>query len=153
MSLNVNAHFYSCFDVDVYFLLVVDYGYCWISYFSYLCVSLDLFQQLWIALIEIYAKCGSIKKERVLFDKMCYEHTIMWIAMIGKYARNGYRKETIKLFEQMEHLGLSKNYIMFIILSSTCIHVGLVKEGYQYFKSMNNYYGWSFWQCWKRLHK
>lgn len=65
---------------------------------------------------------------------------ILWTTIIEGYARNGCKKEVIILIKEIEHLGLSLDHVMFINILSTCIHVGLVKEDYQYFKSMSDYY-------------
>ncbi|XP_057818478.2 pentatricopeptide repeat-containing protein At2g13600 isoform X2 [Cryptomeria japonica] len=55
------------------------------------------------ALIDMYAKCGSIRKARELFDKMLQRDVVSWTAMIAGCAQNGFCKDALKLFEQMKH--------------------------------------------------
>ncbi|XP_059077978.1 pentatricopeptide repeat-containing protein At2g44880-like [Cryptomeria japonica] len=50
------------------------------------------------ALIDMYAKCGSIQKAWELFDKMHQRNVISWTAMIGGYAMHGHTREFLKLF-------------------------------------------------------
>ncbi|XP_057848096.1 pentatricopeptide repeat-containing protein At2g37320-like [Cryptomeria japonica] len=51
------------------------------------------------ALIDMYAKCGSIKKAWRLFDKMHHPDFISWTAMVAGYAMHGYSTDVLKLFE------------------------------------------------------
>eukprot|EP01018_Ginkgo_biloba_P002565 Gb_33726 [translate_table: standard] len=92
------------------------------------------------ALIDMYAKCGSIEKARDLFDKMDQRTDVSWTAMIGGYAMHGYGKEALKLFEQMQHSGMNPNPVTLVCVLSACCHAGLLKEGWQYFNSMSKYY-------------
>eukprot|EP01018_Ginkgo_biloba_P003212 Gb_06361 [translate_table: standard] len=92
------------------------------------------------ALVDMYAKCGSIENARNLFDKMLKRDTVSWNAMIGGYAMHGYAKEALSLFEQMQSSGISPNHVTLVCILSACCHAGLVKEGWQYFKCMSEYY-------------
>jgi len=92
-----------------------------------------------IFLKYMYSKYGTIKKADILFDKMCNKHIISWNTIIIGNERNGCSKESIKLFKQMEYVDINLDDIFFNVLFS-CSHGGLVQEGYQYFKSMNDYY-------------
>ena len=57
------------------------------------------------ALVDMYAKCGSVSKARDLFDKMPQRNLISWTAMIAGYAQNGFCNDAIKLFELMKQSG------------------------------------------------
>ncbi|XP_057847984.2 pentatricopeptide repeat-containing protein At3g26782, mitochondrial-like [Cryptomeria japonica] len=89
------------------------------------------------ALIDMYAKCGSIQKARDLFDKMQNPDVAAWNAMIAGYAMHGYSKEAIKLFELMKHSGTNPNHVSFTCVLFACCHAGLVDDGCQYFNGMN----------------
>eukprot|EP01018_Ginkgo_biloba_P007725 Gb_41234 [translate_table: standard] len=89
------------------------------------------------ALIDMYAKCGSIHKACCLFDKMQERNAASWTAMIAAYAMHGCGKEALKLFEQMQHSGMKPNHVTFICVLSACCHAGLVHEGWQYFHCMS----------------
>jgi len=92
------------------------------------------------ALIDMYAKCGSIEKANKLFDKLNHRDLISWNSMIGGYAMHGCGKEALTLFEQMIHSGIKPNHVSFVSVLSACNHAGLVEEGYQYFTCMSECY-------------
>eukprot|EP01018_Ginkgo_biloba_P013190 Gb_32456 [translate_table: standard] len=92
------------------------------------------------ALVDMYAKCGSIKMARKLFDKMQHRDVVSWTAMIAGYAMHGYGKEALKLFEQMQHSGMKPNSVTLVSILCACCHAGLVDEGRHYFDCMCQYY-------------
>eukprot|EP01018_Ginkgo_biloba_P009787 Gb_07730 [translate_table: standard] len=92
------------------------------------------------ALVDMYAKCGSIENARNVFDKMPERNFISWNAMIGGYAMHGCGKEALQLFEQMQHSGMNPNHVTFVSVLSACCHAGLVDDGWQYFNSMSRDY-------------
>eukprot|EP01018_Ginkgo_biloba_P013178 Gb_21049 [translate_table: standard] len=92
------------------------------------------------ALVDMYAKCGSLKMARDLFDKMSQRGIVSWTAMIAGYATHGYGKEALKLFEQMQHAGIKPNHVTLVCVLSACCHAGLVDEAWQYFDCMSENY-------------
>eukprot|EP01018_Ginkgo_biloba_P003261 Gb_27381 [translate_table: standard] len=92
------------------------------------------------ALVDMYAKCGSIEKARDIFDKMHQQNRISWTAMIGGYAMHGYGKEALQLFEQLQYSGINPDHVTLVCVLSACCHAGLVSEGWQYFDNMNKNY-------------
>eukprot|EP01018_Ginkgo_biloba_P019175 Gb_04167 [translate_table: standard] len=88
------------------------------------------------ALINMYAKCGSIDDARQLFDKMSERDVVSWSAMIAGYGMHGHGEKALALFSQMRQKGIKPNHITFISVLSACSHTGLVDEGWQYFDSM-----------------
>eukprot|EP01018_Ginkgo_biloba_P029526 Gb_22656 [translate_table: standard] len=88
------------------------------------------------ALVDMYAKCGSIRNAYEVFTNMPERNEVSWNAMISGYAQHGRGKEALHLFEQMQRDGMKPNHITFISVLSACSHVGLVDEGRHYFKSM-----------------
>jgi pentatricopeptide repeat protein len=92
------------------------------------------------ALVDMYAKCGSIEDARKVFDKMSKRDVVLWTAMIVGYAMHGCSKEALQLFEQMERRGVKPNNVTFVGLLSACCHAGLVDDGCQYFDSMSQDY-------------
>eukprot|EP01018_Ginkgo_biloba_P007739 Gb_39699 [translate_table: standard] len=92
------------------------------------------------ALIDMYAKCGSIEKARDVFDKMLQRNDISWTAMIAGYAMHGCGKEALELFQEMQASGMNPNHVTFVCVLSACCHAGLVEEGHRYFECMNPYY-------------
>ncbi|XP_057862802.2 pentatricopeptide repeat-containing protein At2g13600 [Cryptomeria japonica] len=53
------------------------------------------------AVVDMYAKCGSIHKARELFDRMPGKNVVSWNAMIAGYAQNGALEEASRLFKEM----------------------------------------------------
>ncbi|XP_057837821.2 pentatricopeptide repeat-containing protein At3g16610-like [Cryptomeria japonica] len=92
------------------------------------------------ALVDMYAKCGSIDKARELFDGMPQRDVITWNAMIAGYAQNGVCKDALKTFELMKHSGTYPDTVSFACVLCACSHAGLVDEGCTYFNHMSNPY-------------
>ncbi|XP_057863845.1 pentatricopeptide repeat-containing protein At2g13600 isoform X2 [Cryptomeria japonica] len=89
------------------------------------------------SLVDMYAKCGSIIKARLAFDKLHDRDGVSWNAMIVGYAQNGYGKEALEVFEQMLQEGMTPDRITLVGVLSACSHAGLVDEGRNYFSSMS----------------
>ncbi|EOY31480.1 Pentatricopeptide repeat (PPR) superfamily protein [Theobroma cacao] len=88
------------------------------------------------ALIDMYAKCGSIREARQLFDLMLGKNVVTWNAMISGYGLHGQGQDALRLFSEMLHSGVSPNGVTFLSLLYACSHAGLVKEGEEIFRSM-----------------
>eukprot|EP01018_Ginkgo_biloba_P008630 Gb_28771 [translate_table: standard] len=92
------------------------------------------------ALVDMYAKCGSIENARQVFDKMPRQDVISWTAMIVGYAMHGHGKEALQLFKQMQQSGTKPDNVTFVGVLSACCHAGLVDDGYQFFGVMSRDY-------------
>ncbi|XP_027162690.1 pentatricopeptide repeat-containing protein At2g33760 [Coffea eugenioides] len=100
-------------------------------------ISLDVV--LGTALINMYAKCGNVRKARGVFDLMDEPNVMAWTAMISGYGMHGFGKEAIDLFRLMINQGIYPNEITFVAVLSACAHAGLVQEGREAFAIMKNY--------------
>ncbi|XP_071722499.1 pentatricopeptide repeat-containing protein At2g20540-like [Rutidosis leptorrhynchoides] len=93
------------------------------------------------ALIDMYAKCGDIKKAREIFKNLSKRDVISWTSMISGLAMNGKADEALSLFEQMEKSSHVKpNEVTFLGVLSACSHGGLVDKGFLYLRSMSGKY-------------
>jgi len=92
------------------------------------------------ALVDMYAKCGSIEDARKVFDETPLRNVISWTAMIVGYAMHGYGKEALQIFKQMLHSDSKPNSVTFIGVLSACCHAGLVDDGWKYFHNMSKDY-------------
>eukprot|EP01018_Ginkgo_biloba_P002566 Gb_33727 [translate_table: standard] len=92
------------------------------------------------ALIDMYARSGSIEYARHLFDKMPQRNVVSWNAMIRGFAMHGRGKEALELFEQMQHSGTVPDHVTFVGVLSACCHAGLVDDGLRYFDLMSQWY-------------
>ncbi|CAN8268015.1 unnamed protein product [Cochlearia groenlandica] len=91
------------------------------------------------ALIDMYAKCGSLENAVSVFDKMCNEKrdVLTWNSMIIGFGVHGHGLEAISFFKKMVALGFRPNVVTFLGLLLGCSHQGLVKEGVEIFDSMS----------------
>ncbi|XP_059067384.1 pentatricopeptide repeat-containing protein At5g16860 [Cryptomeria japonica] len=92
------------------------------------------------AVIDMYAKCGSIHRARELFDKMNNPGVVSWNAMIAGYAMHGYSKDAFELFKLMKHSGTIPDQVSFLCILFACSHAGLVDGGCIYFNLMSTSY-------------
>ncbi|XP_043700253.1 putative pentatricopeptide repeat-containing protein At2g01510 [Telopea speciosissima] len=92
------------------------------------------------ALLDMYAKCGSIKDASQIFDEMPIRNLVSWNAMISAYAQNGDGEATLRSFNEMILSGIEPDSVSFLSVLSACNHRGLVEEGLQYFDSMTEIY-------------
>ncbi|KAF8405701.1 hypothetical protein HHK36_007778 [Tetracentron sinense] len=92
------------------------------------------------ALIDMYAKCGSIDDASELFHTMPERTTVSWTTMISGYALNGEFEEALNLFSNMMGLGLKPNYITFLAVLQACTHAGFLEKGWECFDLMTKVY-------------
>ncbi|XP_039123790.1 putative pentatricopeptide repeat-containing protein At5g13230, mitochondrial [Dioscorea cayenensis subsp. rotundata] len=93
------------------------------------------------SLIDTYAKCGSIKDARKVFDLMNEHDVISFNAMISGYAIHGLAEDALSIFSKMNQMNVRANAVTFVGVLSACSNIGLVKEGLSYFNSMTPEYG------------
>lgn len=88
------------------------------------------------ALLDMYAKSGSLKDAIQTFKEMPERNIVSWNALISAYAQNGDAQATLKSFEDMVQSGYQPDSVSLLSVLSACSHCGLVEEGLQYFNSM-----------------
>ncbi|XP_010255142.1 PREDICTED: pentatricopeptide repeat-containing protein At1g08070, chloroplastic-like [Nelumbo nucifera] len=93
------------------------------------------------ALLDMYAKCGSIAESYNVFRRTFPRDVVMWSAMINGFATNGHFKAAMSLFGGMLKEGMRPNNFTFLSLLIACAHGGLVHEAYEYLNSMTIEYG------------
>ncbi|KAK7265221.1 hypothetical protein RJT34_32837 [Clitoria ternatea] len=93
------------------------------------------------ALVDMYAKCGSIGYAHNVFNRMSYHNLVSWNTMITAFGNHGLGERAIENFEQMRITRVKPDSFTFIGLLIACNHSGLVKKGELYFKSMEQAYG------------
>ena len=107
------------------------------SYMNKFGIELD--DHLATALVDLYAKCGSIDKAYELFHGLRKRDLIAYSAMILGCGINGKAVDAIKLFEEMINSHICPNLVTYTGLLTAYNHVGLVEEGYQCFNSMKDH--------------
>lgn len=91
-------------------------------------------------LIDMYAKCGSLKHARDVFDSTQSPNIVSWSSLIVGYAQFGLGHEALNLFKVMTNLGVRPNEVTYLGALSACSHIGLVEEGWRLYKSMETEY-------------
>ncbi|KAI4369966.1 hypothetical protein MLD38_018357 [Melastoma candidum] len=92
------------------------------------------------ALINMYAKCGSIQEASKVFDTGIKDDIVSWTVMINGYAEHGLSRAAINLFEGLPLVGLQPDSVTYIGVLAACSHAGLVDLGFHYFDTMNKCY-------------
>ncbi|KAF7840654.1 pentatricopeptide repeat-containing protein [Senna tora] len=88
------------------------------------------------ALVDMYAKCGSIEKAIQVFQKLPKHNVITWNAIICGLAMHGRANDVFNYFSQMERSGVSPSDVTYIGILSACSHAGLVHKGKSFFNHM-----------------
>ncbi|KQJ89461.1 pentatricopeptide repeat-containing protein At4g18840 [Brachypodium distachyon] len=89
------------------------------------------------ALVDMYAKCGSLELARQLFESMSTRDITCWNAMIVGFSVHGYSRKALELFDAMR---VEPDHVTFLGVLIACSHGGLVDEGRVYFRSMTEDY-------------
>lgn len=97
--------------------------------------------KLGTALIDMYAKCGSIKCSYKTFRRMAHRDIVAWGAIISGFAMHGEACKCFELFDEMVAQGIQPNEVIFVAILSACRHAGCVELGHRYFYQMVHDFG------------
>ncbi|KAJ9680275.1 hypothetical protein PVL29_019554 [Vitis rotundifolia] len=92
------------------------------------------------ALVDMYAKCGSIDQACWVFQAMNRKDVYSYTAMIVGLAMHGQGGKALDLFSEMPKMGIEPDEVTFVGVLTACSHVGLVEEGRKYFEDMSTIY-------------
>ncbi|KAG2395838.1 Pentatricopeptide repeat-containing protein [Vigna angularis] len=93
------------------------------------------------SLLDLYAKCGTIREAQQVFSEMSERNAVSWTSLIVGLAVNGFGEEALELFKEMEGQGLVPTEITFVGVLYACSHCGMLDEGFNYFRRMKEEYG------------
>lgn len=94
------------------------------------------------ALLDMYAKCGSMDAALRIFEAMKDRSIVSWTTMIMGLAQNGQAKKAVNIFYDMMRLDdANPNYITFVCVLYACSQGGLIDEGWEIFSSMSRDHG------------
>ncbi|KAJ6795397.1 putative pentatricopeptide repeat-containing protein ELI1, chloroplastic [Iris pallida] len=93
------------------------------------------------ALVDMYSKCGSLEDACAVFEKIVDKDVVAWNSMIGGYAMHGHSRQALEVFDMLKSTGLLPTDITFIGVLNACSHAGLVSEGREFFRAMEDDYG------------
>ncbi|KAL9225026.1 hypothetical protein vseg_000998 [Gypsophila vaccaria] len=100
---------------------------------------------LYNAIIDMYAKCGSVDKCKELFHSMPQRTIVSWTTMISGLALNGEFMDALDLFFKMVTLSLKPNHITFLTILQACTHAGFLERGWECFHMMTRVYRLNPW--------
>ncbi|XP_057865942.2 putative pentatricopeptide repeat-containing protein At3g23330 [Cryptomeria japonica] len=81
------------------------------------------------ALIDMYAKCGSIQKAREMFEKMPQRNVVSWNAMIVGYLQNGLVDKALEIFQKMQLADVNTDASTFTSILPACGKLGALDQG------------------------
>ncbi|XVF46558.1 hypothetical protein PTKIN_Ptkin03bG0036500 [Pterospermum kingtungense] len=105
--------------------------------------SIPLNDNLSAAIIDMYAKCGSISAALEVFYQVRDKASTVspWNAIICGLAMHGHANLSLEIYSDLERRHhVKQNSVTFIGVLTACCHCGLVEAGEMYFKSMKNVY-------------
>lgn len=111
---------------------------CWVHQFSQR-KRFDGLVKIRTALIDMYAKCGEVKKAKRVFDETPEKEICTWNALINGFAVNGHGEEALELFLEMQSQNIKPNEITMLGVLSACNHSGFVEEGKRWYKAIKGF--------------
>ncbi|KAL0559343.1 hypothetical protein IC582_003951 [Cucumis melo] len=88
------------------------------------------------ALLDMYAKRGSIQESQRVFNETSKQSQFAWTALISGYAQHGDYESVIKLFEEMEKEKIKPDAVIFLSVLTACSRNRMVNMGRQLFDMM-----------------
>ncbi|KAK4263320.1 hypothetical protein QN277_028750 [Acacia crassicarpa] len=83
------------------------------------------------ALIDVYAKCSSIKDANQVFQNMTERSHVTWSSMLAGYVQNGLHEEALLLFHSHQLMGLEPDQFIISSVISACAGLSTLIEGKQ----------------------
>ncbi|KAH7301811.1 hypothetical protein KP509_23G044400 [Ceratopteris richardii] len=82
-----------------------------------------------IALIDMYARCGSLSDAQYVFNTCFFSDKMTWNALIAGYACNGYLQEAFEFLQAMEKTGCKPDASTFVGMLKGCASFSVLKIG------------------------
>ncbi|KAF5459941.1 hypothetical protein F2P56_019847 [Juglans regia] len=93
------------------------------------------------SLVDMYSKCGFLGLGIRVFEVMPKRNIVSYNAVISGLSLHGLASQAFKMFEEVLEKGLVPDESTFSALLCACCHGGLVKDGREIFKKMENIFG------------
>nr|XP_043631402.1 pentatricopeptide repeat-containing protein At2g33680 [Erigeron canadensis] len=96
-------------------------------------IKLGFQYQIYImtALVDMYAKCGSLDDARKGFDHLQEPDIVFWTSMISGYVQNGENEAAMDLFCRMRKQGISPNELTMASVLKACSSLAALEQGKQ----------------------
>ncbi|XP_051129199.1 pentatricopeptide repeat-containing protein At3g14730 [Andrographis paniculata] len=92
-------------------------------------------------MMDMYAKSGSLREARLIFDAMTIKDNASWNIMIMGYGVHGLVDEALDLFSRMCGAGFDPDEVSFVGVLVACSHAGFAIRGLELFEEMQPRYG------------
>ncbi|CAN8326721.1 unnamed protein product [Cochlearia groenlandica] len=92
------------------------------------------------ALIDMYAKCGSLLAACRVFYELDGKDLVSWTSMINAYGLHGHGLEALECFQGLIKSGEKVDATAFLAVLSACNHAGLVQEAQTIFTQAEKTY-------------
>lgn len=90
------------------------------------------------ALLDMYAKRGSIYESQKIFNGLAEKSQVAWTAVISAHARHGDCESVMNCYKEMVKCGVKPDSITFLSILTACGRKGMVDMGIEIFNSMVN---------------
>uniref|UniRef100_A0A7N0TDW4 Pentatricopeptide repeat-containing protein n=1 Tax=Kalanchoe fedtschenkoi TaxID=63787 RepID=A0A7N0TDW4_KALFE len=95
------------------------------------------------ALVDMYAKCGSIDEALRVFASMKYKDVYSYTSLIVGLAAHGQAEKALQVFAEMPKKVIKPDEVTFVGVLTACSHAGLLQEGQKHFEDMSDVYNLS----------
>lgn len=102
--------------------------------------GMRLNRHLVTALIDMYSKCGDLKRALEVFNSVDKRDVFVWSSMIAGLGMHGCGRDAIGLFLKMQEAKVKPSSVTFTNLLSACSHSGLVEEARKFLLQMERIY-------------
>ncbi|CAA7025435.1 unnamed protein product [Microthlaspi erraticum] len=92
------------------------------------------------ALLDMYAKRGSINESEKVFDEMPERNQFVWTSIISAYSNHGDFESVMSFFQEMVKENVAPDLVTFLSVLTACNREGMVEKGYEIFDSMTRDY-------------
>ncbi|XP_057976084.1 putative pentatricopeptide repeat-containing protein At3g11460, mitochondrial [Malania oleifera] len=92
-------------------------------------------------LIKLYSKCGKLDMASSVFRTITCQNVNSWSAIIYGLGMHGFGEAALMSFFNMLKRGIDPDSVCFLLVLSSCSHLGLVHEGYKVFNYMVRQFG------------
>ena len=106
---------------------LIEYGYVVHSHIVERSFGMDVFLES--SLVDMYAKCGSIKDAHQIFNTMALHDVVAWNTIMAGYVQCGHSEEAFQLFRDMERKGLRADASSVLSLLKACVYTGSLEQG------------------------
>ncbi|KAH7438788.1 hypothetical protein KP509_04G031200 [Ceratopteris richardii] len=88
------------------------------------------------ALVDMYVKCGDLRKAILVLEKLPSRDVVSWGTLMVGFRQHGQSEKVLDCFQQMQDEGILPDALTYCCVLSACSHLGSIEEGYLHFETM-----------------